>query len=177
MIVVGTVGIALALLFSFVGYQSSISPCLSLVSICTVIFGWSVLYKNALRCASRAESHQLISQLMDRLEKLERDGIDYWFQDRANISRNRAIGTTRMLLSQLATVRMLLEQTSKRGLSLLELNIDLVRLRRALTLDAERPNSLAEEVVANKVEEIATATSVLRRAVYEKFLSSYPVVK
>jgi len=82
-----------------------------------------------------------------------------------------------MLLSQLATVRMLLEQTSKRGLSLLELNIDLVRLRRALTLDAERPNSLAEEVVANKVEEIATATSVLRRAVYEKFLSSYPVVK
>lgn len=139
-----------------------------LVSSGLVIYGWSVLYRNAQRIASRNEIYSLVLKLDGEISSLEKEAHMFWKKHREHKTRAEAT----ILIQRVANVKMLMRLVELRGVEIKSIYI--VRLRNAITLNAEKAYSVSEEDAVEKIQIITEYASEIRSKAYESFLSSYP---
>lgn len=174
----------LALLCLMFTYRSELAPLSNLLgpafgmtSVAVAVVGWTVIYRNAQRTSSRAETHLLVTTLLDRYEKIEQSAQDYWAKDsEIPIKEGEALAKTQCFSSLLESHRVLIDILESRGLKFEDLSELIADLRDAITLDSERPQDVSNSERRGKLQDISSCSRKLRRQVYSAYLRSFPVI-
>ena len=157
-------------------YGSVLGPCFSLISIIIVIVGWGVVFSNALRCSTRSETHTLVSNLFSRCDALESSGHNYWTSESNAISPEKAASQTIVFLSQIDSIRQLVDILELRNIKIDDVSEAFTRLRTSLVLDAERPQQVPSINRRRRIGEISQSIRSLTKGVYRSFLREHPSV-
>lgn len=104
-----------------------------LLGLLLVIIGWTVIYRNARRIATRAETKSLIDDLFRIFDSIESLAVDYWLSGRKN--RIDSEEFTLLFNAKLLTLdsRLKLLQLRKVDVSV----VDLSELAELITIDCE----------------------------------------
>lgn len=147
---------------------------LTFLSLLAVFLGWSVIFRNSKKITDRNESYAIIRALVDKLDKTVYDGTSFWLNPSQDDAENIAITKTFInLISHIKSDFKLLEQ---RDLVFIKSH-SIVKLRSALTLNAESANTLTQDERIEKIEELAEAAESLKHECYRKYMTLYPLTK
>lgn len=105
----------------------------SFISIVLVIVGWIVIYRNARKIATRAETKSLLDDLFKVLDSIENLATTYWLSGRKN--RIDSDEFTLLFNAKLLTLHSRLELLSNRKVDTSD--IDLSSLAELVTMDCE----------------------------------------
>jgi hypothetical protein len=112
--------------------------------------------------------YSLLLKLDGELSALEKEAHVFWEKHREKKTRAEAT----ILIQRVANVKMLMRLVELRGLEISAIYI--VRLRNAITLNAEKAHSVSEEDAVEKIQIITEYASEIRSKIHESFLSRYP---
>ncbi|MBT0024042.1 hypothetical protein WKI32_11560 [Vibrio alginolyticus] len=104
-----------------------------LISVLLVIIGWAVIYRNAVKIATRAETKSLMDDLFRIFDSIESLSVDYWLSGRKN--RIDSDEFTLLFNAKLLTLNSRLEQLEHRKVDVSE--VDLSKLAELITIDCE----------------------------------------
>lgn len=131
---------------------------LFLGSTAVVFFGWSVIYRNGGRLASRAEYFSKITSLTSDIRSLSQEALYYWCEERKD--EPAPIKHLKLTLF-IAQIRSIQERMAFCGVDDREASQSLACLRKSITLDAERPNSISDSEKKDKVASIVESCNSL----------------
>jgi hypothetical protein len=148
-----------------------VALCTLMVSIGLVIVGWQVLYNNARRLASRNETYSFVSQVLSLLDELLKESIIYWSSSETELNGQLQ---SKKLASKTQRFKKKLGVLTTRGLQL-DCNRELRGIRRAITLDAERPTTVSNLAKMEKIEDIDLFGAELTSKVLTAYQNKYPM--
>lgn len=143
------------------------------ISVGVIYTGWHVLFNNAKILATRNETYGLITQTSSLLEELTNSAIVIWSTE--NASANLQLQAS----SQVAKVQQFkrkLDLLQQRGLQI-DVSSNLKRLRKAITLDIERVDTVSVVKKESKIKDIHFYSSELTHTLYQAFIKKYPAQK
>tara|TARA_B110000238_G_scaffold32996_1_gene33823 strand:+ start:14 stop:487 length:474 start_codon:yes stop_codon:yes gene_type:complete len=155
-----------------INFLNSNPSVLATISIILILFGWNVIYKNSRKITDRSETHILMQAFFNRIEMINEVGAEYWIKihhtpEEASIKSHRF----EALISQL---KLDIKLLSKRNIHL-NASLDIVRIRKALTLDAQHPEKILASLKQIKVDDLNIYGSNLREKAYNVFMIKYPL--
>lgn len=175
---------------SFAAQVGQYSWCIALVSVCLVLFGWRVAYKNAIKLATRSESKSIVDSISKLVTEISDLSLDFWLNkssvndDKSDESKEESSSRTKesqsaiFLLNVLAKaqqVSKLTEILKVRGLSVPD-NLLSTVLEKA-TLDCERAYKMKPEVRTVRAQEIINSCMQDIQCLHESFQKQHPPAK
>lgn len=133
-----------------------------------IFAGWTVVYRNAKKIASRNETFSLIGRIRDSVQKVEDYASDYYTD-----SEERRIDPylwEGKLLAKIDSIRTDTEHLASRNIKLNNLRI--VNLRRTATLNAERVAEMGIAEKRQKISEVKVAGTELLNELDGQFLTN-----
>jgi hypothetical protein len=152
------------------GMTTSYNVFLALIPILVVIFGWSVIFHNSKKIATRNETFSIIKGLLDLLDSIGNDGCDLWVNsDDLEVKWARLRPKMQGVRSDIS----LLVETRN-------MNVDLARmkdLRRALTLNVEQARDAKNrEFMQTSLINLSVVVNDFKIAVIREFEATNPPV-
>lgn len=145
---------------------STVSWLPHLFSAAMIFFGWTVVYRNARRIASRNETFSLAGRVRDSVAAIEDAAADYYTD--STDSRMEPYLWEGRLLTKIDRIRADLEHLSKRNVKVY--NLRLVNLRRTATLDADQIRKMTPTQKREKISAVKVAGTELLHELDTKFL-------
>lgn len=152
--------------------MSEYSWMLSLTSIILVFFTWNIVYRNAKRLATRAESKSTVDHVVKLLNELSDLSLSYWLG--ATKNKNSQMHTI-LAMSKINQINHYLEVLVSRGLSI-DLNF-IAEVHKATTLDCEKIKMLRPHELSKKGNESTAKCLSLMSHVFKQFELKYPPLK
>jgi len=140
-----------------------------LINIFIVFIGWSVLYGNAQKIATRSETRGLLDRTIDKVRTLENEGKIYWLKSSKNLtSEERSIYTIRMQ-HELQILEEHLQLIARRNI-VINLSQDLFKFRNSTTFCSEKPERSNE---LDRVLSISSRANTICNRLEDVFISKY----
>jgi hypothetical protein len=138
------------------------------LSSLVISIGWAVIYNNAQKIASRNETFNLVSKFLVHIDKLIADSILYWSSE---ANENKRLKSKKFEL-EIVSLKRSLEQLNRRGLSL-NLDLEIRKLRRAITLDSSNKNLISEPQIILKIEDMFFYSDEIQNKLIQSFQDKY----
>mgnify|MGYP001628229310 FL=1 len=138
-----------------------------------IFAGWTVVYRNAKKIASRNETFSLIGRIRDSVQKVEDYASDYYTDTDEN--RIDSYLWEGKLLAKIDSIRTDAMHLQSRNISLNNLRI--VDLRRTATLNAEQVTKMDNAQKRQKITEVKAAGTQLLNELDAQFLTSNTFLK
>ena len=166
--------------------------CVGLISVCLVLLGWRVTYKNSVKLATRSESKALIDAINKIINDISDASLTYWLKSsnkktqsakKAKIHRYKkkaddtATESSAYLMNILAKTNQaykLINILQSRGIFVEnKLMSDVIE---HATLDCETIDLFSKEDRAVKAQEVIHSCMLVTEGLYDKFQSFYPPI-
>lgn len=156
-------------MWSYLNQNPAITSLIILsISSLLVFIGWKVIYHNAKKIAARNETFNLVSKFLINVDKLTSASIIYWTSnDNDNDNENLILKSKKFEL-EIVSLKRSLEQLKKRGLNL-SLDLEIRKLRRAITLDSTNKKTLGDSLKLLKVEDMFFYSDELQNKIMKSF--------
>jgi hypothetical protein len=152
-------------MWSYLNQNPAITSLIILsISSLLVFIGWKVIYHNAKKIAARNETFNLVSKFLINVDKLTSASIIYWT---SNDNENLILKSKKFEL-EIVSLKRSLEQLKKRGLNL-SLDLEIRKLRRAITLDSTNKKTLGDSLKLLKVEDMFFYSDELQNKIMKSF--------
>lgn len=140
-----------------------------LISICLVLIGWRVVYTNALKVTTRAETKSLVDDATKILGDIEDMSLDYWLVGK----EDRLCSDEFSLLfnAKLMTLHNRLEIIKNRKVSIE--NIDLALISTKVTFRCEDVKKMTASARREITQELLEVLNHARISLYDEFQKSY----
>ena len=142
-----------------------------LLSLFIVIVGWYVIYRNACKIATRAETKALVDAALSQLESATKLSLEYWLSGRR--VRDDFATYELTIMGSITRLAITIEVLEKRGLEVVPINDMLAEFSKATTLDAERANSLAPDEVHFRASEVNEVSMDVTTKLLDSFHAKY----
>lgn len=166
--------------------------CVGLVSVCLVLFGWRVTYKNSVKLATRSESKSLIDAINKIINDISDVSLTYWlkssnkkkqpikkgkihrFNKKADDTASESSAYILNILAKTNQVYKLIDILQSRGI-FIESNLmsDVIEYA---TLDCEDIDSFTKEERTIRAQEAINSCMLVTKSLYDKFQSFYPPI-
>lgn len=138
-----------------------------------ILAGWTVVYRNAKKIASRNETFNLIGRVRDSVQKVEDYTSDYYTDNEEK--RIDPYLWEGKLLAKIDSIRTDTQHLASRHIQLSNLRI--VNLRRTATLNAERVATMGIHEKRQKITEVKAAGTELLNELDRQFLTNNSFLK
>ena len=151
--------------FSWFWHTGLISPVL-------VLSGWWVVYQNAKRLATRAETKVFIDELIKTTSDMEKVAVDYWLAGRKERTEPRNFEM--LMLAKLRQFDQKLKLLEKREVSSGCIIENTSFFQDSMLLDCECADQMSLDDRIEKANEILGRGGELQTSLYELFIAKYP---
>lgn len=140
------------------------------ISVILAYIGWNVVYSNSKKIASRNETYGLITHMFKLMDDLLIEATDYWLTPMPQTYHALHAKNFELKISSL---KKKLNLIKSRELDI-EFDFDLRKIRRSITLDAERVTQISESIRLLKIEDMNHHVSELKINIFRAFECKYP---
>nr|WP_319537241.1 hypothetical protein [uncultured Vibrio sp.] len=140
-----------------------------LASLSLVIVGWFIIYRNAKRLATRAETKSILDSALSELASIESMAVEYWLA-----GRQKRIESDEFILlisSKLLTFHSRLQLLHGRKVNIQ--GVDLGDLSTLITIDCEEVDRMQPEAKRERVQEILDSANAVHNELYDEFHTIY----
>lgn len=141
------------------------------ISLCAVIIGWGVIYRNAKKLASRNEVHTFSTSINVTLKEIESLSEDFWFK---SIYNNSPASYEMLVISKIKIVQSKLNFFSKNRISVKDADELIFKLRSSCTKDSSEISGLTHAEKRACMNKVINALSILEFAVSTAITNKYP---
>ena len=131
---------------------------LFLASTAFMIIGWSVIYSNGGKLASRAEFFSKISGIANDVRNVSKESIEYWCANHTESHPSLQRLKSNFFIAQISSIQQRIQSCE---IDDTEVTKSLTALRRSITLDSERPSEVPPEQKSDKIAEIIDSSNWL----------------
>ncbi|TDG11644.1 hypothetical protein E2F43_18205 [Seongchinamella unica] len=142
---------------------------LALFSAAIVIVGWRVIYRNALRVATRNETFTLIRDILATIDKLREEGCALWQAETAH----EVEFAWKKLGPDLAALRRSIYNLDASRSVTIPIS-QLVSIRRALSMNLEEAGGRDPDKATQNVAQIFETSQEFKHQVLKAFAEKYP---
>ncbi|WP_337228461.1 hypothetical protein [Proteus faecis] len=148
---------------------------LKLIPILLVFITWHIVYINATKIASRAESKSINDEVVKIISSVNELSMNYWLKDNDDGKKNLIIYESKVL-SELHRLHKYNEILNERKIGLS--SAELIDLHEIITLDSEKrlTENLENDYLKDKVGKIIEACSTSQINLYNNFHLIYDVL-
>lgn len=156
--------------------EQSMSVFISVIcSAIIALIGWQVIFRNAKKLASRAESYSIISNINSRLNDIKEASDEFWLDTE---TKKTPLSYDTLVALKLREVQGLLKTLENRHISSQDGPKSVSQVRRACTLNSTKTNEITDsEERAKILRGIYAIISVCENEVYNSFSNKYPPLK
>lgn len=142
---------------------------LTIIPILLIFIGWVVIYNNAKKLSTRAETKALIDDAVKMLGELDSNVMSYWLSSGSKVTGVREFEL--LFNSKLNILNDRINLIYSRGLNCNDLNLS--ALSRLALIDSELAKKRSKELNAIQVQMYLNESSKLVSLLYEKFQNLY----
>jgi len=143
-----------------------------ILNISVVIVGWVVLYTNAKRIATRAETRIILNNVLEKLNTLRTSATEYWLKEPGELSNGEVVFWTQKTLSELQLIDSSLQLLKRRNMNFDIINL-FVHLRQQVTFGCEYRKKKSQEPDREKAVKLSESTHSIIEILEESFLDLY----
>ncbi|MDT3560483.1 MULTISPECIES: hypothetical protein [Cronobacter] len=167
--------------------------CVGIISVCLVLLGWHVNYKNSVKLATRSESKSLIDAITKIINEISDVSLTYWlrssnkknasvkkvkvyrFKKEAGDTATESAAYLMNILAKTNQVYKLIEILETRGIYIE--NSFMSDVIENATLDCEAIDTFTKQGRAVKAQQVVDSCMLLTKSLYDRFQLFYPPIK
>ncbi|MEP2652702.1 MAG: hypothetical protein ABJH06_12000 [Paraglaciecola sp.] len=140
------------------------------MSTLVAFIGWNLIITNSRMLADRNETYALLLSTISKSNSICQAGNEFWSTE--SYENTNTISASKVFANDIHILRTDLNLLSERKMQY-DISNELYKLRRSLTLDAERPDKVQDSIRAIKLEDLTEAATSLKTKLYLAHMKKY----